>query len=211
MKLLTIFCIIVAVATWVAMSELLQGVQKQYSKPFFLAWLIRCSYMLCGLMLIPLQAQRPPEDPGIMDRLRCIATKVRVKSWWIASGVSWMAYAAGITYYWSLQGTSVPTNTALFQLNCVFVFLISIVALGERLTWKKSGAVLLCCAGTASVILSSASGPSAAGTKDTTVGVLATLLATFTYAVFECSYELFTDFLYQNGLRPDPKVKVHDK
>ena len=54
----------------------------------------------------------------------------------------------------SLNGTTVPTNTALYQLNCVFVFLLSVCLLGEGFTVPKTSAVLICFTGTALVVYS---------------------------------------------------------
>jgi solute carrier family 35 protein F5 len=117
-------------------------------------------------------------------------------------GLGSICFIGGFTYYWSLTGTTVPTNTVLFQFNCCFVFLISVCALGERITAPKVGAVLMCSCGTALVILSGRTG--ANNGKDTVVGIAMTLISTIAYALYECSYEMFTEFIHTHGIKSNP-------
>jgi solute carrier family 35 protein F5 len=119
-------------------------------------------------------------------------------------GLSSIVFVGAFAYYWSLIGTTVPTNTALYQMNCCFVFLLCVFALGEKATLAKVGGVFMCCSGTVLVILSGRTGVNQG--KDTLPGIALTLLSTIVYAVYECSYEMLTKYLHTHGMTPNPKI-----
>ena len=188
LSVFTIVCIVGCIASWVAMSELLQDVQKAYPKPIFISWVIRCGYVLSALLVLPHWCD-------IRQRLGRIPGRVRVKACGLMLALAWFSFFGGVAYYRSLDGTTVPTNTALFQLNCVCVFAICVCFLGERPTPPKVCAVLVCFGGTALVVWTGQTSGANKG-EDTPEGVAYTLIATLIYAVYECSYELRIRLFY---------------
>jgi drug/metabolite transporter (DMT)-like permease len=203
LSLTTVVSILGATLTWIAQSELVQDVQKQYRKPLFIAYIIRGSTLVCACLLIP-HALLRKADAGPIQRVLGIPREIRWKLGLMFAGLSALCYICGLAYYVSLNGTTVPTNTALYQLNCVFVFLIAVCALGERSNCAKAGAVLTCTLGTALVVWSGRTGANHG--KDTVEGILMTLVATITYALYACAYEMFGRFMERNGVKSNPKT-----
>ena len=51
------------------------------------------------------------------------------------------------TWFWSLHYTLVAANNAIYQSSAAFVFVISVLLLGERVTQAKVSAVVVCILG----------------------------------------------------------------
>lgn len=99
--------------------------------------------------------------------------------WCLPLGV--IIFASSYTWYVSFSGTSPDGNSAVYQSAPVFVFLVSIPLLNEKVTTIKVISVLLCCGGVAEIMLIQASG----GGKDTIAGYCWLLASVVTYALYE--------------------------
>ena len=105
---------------------------------------------------------------------------------------TWLTATGG--RYISLRETPVADNTALYQTAPVFVFLLSIVILRERVTVLKTTAVLLCVAGALLVTLAPGAdrhggAPPAFTGPELVVGYSLCLCSTIAYALFEVLYK----------------------
>ena len=86
----------------------------------------------------------------------------------------------------SFAGTSPDGNSAVYQSSPVFVFLVSIPLLNEKVTWVKVLSVLLCCGGVAEIMVVQSKG----GGKDTIMGytwLLISVLCGISDIVSTCS------------------------
>jgi len=77
--------------------------------------------------------------------------------WGVGMGLG--IFASTYTFYVSLEGTTVAGNSAVYQSAPVFVFLISVPLLKEKVTFLKVFAVALCVGGSAVVALLGAIDP----------------------------------------------------
>jgi drug/metabolite transporter (DMT)-like permease len=125
---------------------------------------------------------------------------MKLIGWMVA--LAWMSMFGAYCWYMSLNYTTVPVNTIVYQLNCVFVFIIN-VCFGERLSWEKLGAVLICTAGTAIVVMSKG-GRASSSASNTSGGIALVLSSTVTYAIYEWSYERFAAAIYARGVQKHP-------
>ena len=101
--------------------------------------------------------------------------------WLVVLG--WVVAACAYTWFISLSGMPVSANTAVYNTTPIFVFIISIPALGERVTLKKVLATLFAVAGVAVVALDS--NKPACGGESHFSAYLWCLLSVLFYALYE--------------------------
>ncbi|XP_064384579.1 uncharacterized protein LOC135333537 isoform X2 [Halichondria panicea] len=137
-------CIAGAVATWVAMAEVLQTLNKEYKSTFFMSYFVRSSYsvLYVGWALwryFPYCTSNSYScnraEDGALTNFRSLG---------IWSGlIAAVGLVSGYTWYLSLSRTNVPANTAIFQCAAAVVFIISVPLLKERVTVLKILCVLV--------------------------------------------------------------------
>lgn len=214
--MLASLCVCGAIASWVIMAEKLQKLNENYKKPYFLTYWVHSFYALVYVTwklwsLYPggLRCNRVGEGALPFSR------KLFLSSGFLAFVSMFSAYM----WYQSLSKTNIPANTAIFQSASVFVFIISVPLLREKVTLLKVLSVALSVVGvtlvalystnahcsenhlhnstdtnqTSSAIsadmLTSHQGHASCTEKSTVYGYVFLLLSVITYAVFEVSYK----------------------
>ena len=202
--ILGIFCLVLCLITWETMGELLQDVNIQYPKPAMLTYVVHSWYTT---LLIPLVIYR-------RDNLKAVVNKhwMMIK---LAVGLFPLMWLAAYLWYVSLRQTLVSANNAIYQSQCVFVYLCSLVILGEKFDLKKVGVLALCVAGVVLVVFtgtsepgsvtnatlltapssssssSSSSGPEKIVIHQTLWGYAALLLGVIAFAIYEVLFKAY--------------------
>eukprot|EP00127_Corallochytrium_limacisporum_P001843 Clim_evm9s87 gene=Clim_evmTU9s87 len=135
---LMIFC-------WVIQSELLQVLQDPdqvaYNKPWILNWFTH-SVLTVGLLLWPL-AQRDVTAVAEAERSHT-PQPIKFKEM-LGNGI-WLAWCYHFpNWLWtvSLPHMAVAEATAIFNCSCAFVYVFSIILLGDSFNWIRTGAVVI--------------------------------------------------------------------
>jgi drug/metabolite transporter (DMT)-like permease len=198
---LGVACLVVCLISWETMGELLQDVNLGYPKPGFLTYLVHTCY---GAALVPWCIYRRGE---IKARLRA-----NTAIFTLALKMFPLMWCAAYFWYVSLPRTLVSANNAIYQSQCVFVYIFSILLLGDKLRLAKSVALGLCVTGVLFVVFSvppsdagggaspspspaaptSASPSSAAAAPvihQTVGGYLALIVSVMTFALYEVLFK----------------------
>ena len=188
---LGIFCLVLCLITWETMGELLQDVNIEYPKPAMLTYIVHSWYTILLL-------------PWVVIRRNNLKATVN-KHWMMVKlsvGLFPLMWLAAYLWYVSLRQTLVSANNAIYQSQCVFVYIVSLFVLGEKFDIKKVGVLALCVAGVVLVVFtaskstettpttpsSSSSGKVPAAPvkiKETLWGYLALLLGVVAFALYE--------------------------
>eukprot|EP00750_Incisomonas_marina_P025309 INCI5374.3.p1 GENE.INCI5374.3~~INCI5374.3.p1 ORF type:complete len:449 (+),score=38.60 INCI5374.3:59-1405(+) len=195
------------IVTWVAQSELAQFIQVgSYNKPFFLTW---CNHVFAVLML-PVAllgfhtCVKPKADrrQRTVDRgfpgARCNNAFLGITSWPLflarVFAVACVYQFADYAWYLGLPLVSVTTGTVLFNVSCVYTYLISLFCCLERhLSIYKVGGIALTMGGVLMVSGSqtdnnannATSGSAGSAALLDTLGKVCILSGAFGYSVFE--------------------------
>lgn len=178
------------VASWVLLSETVQGLTTDFPHYFFLVFAIRGSFAAMLLLWLPMAVVRwrrqtgAPLLPGPVPAAQLILVGLALSM--VGVGVSW-------TWYLSLNHTAAAVNAAIFQSSAAAVFALSVPLLGERATITKVAALSTCLVGVA-VVASAPAPPSADGeVTPSPVGYVWVCVATLLYALFQVLYGRFTE------------------
>ena len=147
---LGVACLVVCLVAWETMGELLQDVNLEYPKPSLLTYVVHSAY---ALVLLPWLVYR-------WGALRA-ALLPHAHMAKLALKVFPLMFAAAYFWYVSLAQTLVAANNAIYQTQCVFVYVFSILLIGDRLQCGKATALVLCVSGVCFVVISSADQSSA--------------------------------------------------
>jgi len=175
--------LLIFIASWVLMGELIQGLLTGWPKPWLLTYCIKSGFALALLPYLALRRARmarAPTPPPLPVPERTLLHA--------AALLSPISTACTMTWYRSLGGTSFAGNAAVYQSATAFALLLSAVLLGEAVTPRKLACVAGALAGVALVAL----GGSAAGGRDTVAGYAWVLLSTVLYALYETLYARLT-------------------
>ena len=116
----------------------------------------------------------------VVEACRCLLRPVVV--------LSTLSFVCGYTWFWSLVGTNVPTNNTLYQTQCAFVFVLSVLFLGEKATRMKVVCVVVAFAGVACVCAVPTEGDDK---SNAAWGIALALASTACYATYEVAFDLF--------------------
>ena len=200
--LLGVACLILCLITWEAMGEMLQDVNVEYPKPAMLTFIVHSWY---ASLLIPWTIIRRNE------------LKVTLLKHWTMVKLSLylfpLMWLAAYLWYVSLRQTRVSANNAIYQSQCVFVYIVSLFVLGERFDIKKAGVLSICVFGVVLVIFtadrndaggggssghnssnitsSPSSGPGKIVIHETLWGYSALLLGVVAFAIYEVLFKRF--------------------
>jgi len=179
---ITVLCFV-----WVIAGEAIQWVSKPFPYPFTIRVLIQST----SSVLVPASAMLECSRGAAAGRSARTSLCALV-----GSGRKLLPYAPFFSallllqdgsWVWSLQHTTVGINTAIYQTYIAYVFVLSVLILGERVTTLKSLSTLVCLAGLVPVALND--GASKAQEKENTwPGVAATIASAMMYAVFQVAY-----------------------
>lgn len=202
--LLGIFCLILCLITWETMGELLQDVNLNYPKPAMLTYIIHSWY---SVLLIPWVIIRRNKLKETINKHR-----VMVK---LSVGLFPLMWLAAYLWYVSLKSTLVSANNAIYQSQCVFVYIVSLFVLGEAFDMKKVAVLALCVVGVVLIVFTaskpppenvknatmttpSSSSPSNTGThsvkiKQTLWGYIALILGVVAFAIYEVIFKKYEE------------------
>jgi len=168
------------IASWVAMGELVQDVlTTTYDHPYFVIWTLHCGYII-WLWVIPFHYWCYGRIP----------LKITCSVWKKAFGLNCMLITADYLWYLSLKHTLVAVNNAIYQSNCAFVYLFSIVLLGEEFDIFRVLAMIVMLGGMLLIVLDSNTS-SDDGNISTVGGYVTVILSVNVFAVYEIMFELF--------------------
>ena len=165
--------VVLLVATWLAMAELLQGLQDGYAKPAFIVYVTHSGYVLALLPWAALAWHRHASGrpaPASARRLVYAAAPLTVG-----------AFAIALAWYVSLPLTTVASNTAIYTSASAFIVAFSVPLLGASVTVAKLAAVALSITG---VVLVAFGGSGNSG-RDTPAGFGWVVGSTAGYALYE--------------------------
>ncbi|XP_062504649.1 uncharacterized protein LOC134181393 [Corticium candelabrum] len=173
------------IATWVAMAEIVQDLQTTYPKPYFLTYVVHSGYaffLITWLVWRSLPCERFKRDDycgkfGWHDYIEATI--------WLA----FCSFASGYTWYLSLSRTSVSGNTAVYQSQSAFVFLLSVIFLKEKVTVLKVISVVLSLAGVLLIALFPGPSHSNRDMHPSIWGYLLCAMAMLFYVIFEIVYK----------------------
>ena len=198
------------VLTWVAMAELLQGLDNSsYDKPFFQRYFIQSFYTL-GLPMwaiaraVRLQKSGGQEKESLLEDggepgYESMQTKasptlppsiVNFQTLKVGILLGLISFFSGWIWYVSLPITSVAANTTIYQSASVFVYLFSIPALNEPVTLRKAMSVVVSLVGVGLIAFAPKDGESTAGHNSTVMGYVWTFVTTILYSVWEVSFKV---------------------
>lgn len=187
-----LFAVALMIVSWIATGELVQGLTPEYPHPFAICYFTRLGWscLLAGWAVwrfgwFPLNAPvaKRPDSP-----LGPFGWGTYLK--W-ASILSIVGLISGWTWYISLEHTPLPSNTAVYQTAPVFVFMLSVPLLGEKVTWVKVLSTITCVAGAALVSFGKGGGQSSdEHMTNQGFGFAMCFLSTILYATFEVTYKL---------------------
>ena len=145
-KFLGILCLVMCLASWEAMGELLQDLNTAYAKPAFLTY---CTHSAYAIVLVPWFLWRGRKAPHI----------IRQRAATIKLSLIFLPILYGAAYFWfiSLPLTLVSANNAIYQSSCVFVYALSIMFLSEKIRVRKIAGLLMLVGGVVVVIVFSVS------------------------------------------------------
>jgi len=181
---LGLFCIFASVITWVLMSEFLQDSEYVKNHIILVRCLVDCTCIFSGMFAFALEhcfEQRRKREEG--------GRSLFLKTAPLTFAVCWgLCFWRGYFWYLSLQQITAALTNSLYQVQCVFVYILSVLVLGEKLTIKKSTATIFALSGVFLISLDKEEG----GDEEDVVkggdllqGVLLVLLAGFFYAVYK--------------------------
>jgi len=113
----------------------------------------------------------------------------------LGAGLTFLIIGVAYTWYMSLPLTSVPANNAIYQSCSAAVFVFSVVALGERATWRKIIAVGISLGGIVLVALGGTSSDATDSTPEP-LGYVLVVVSVLTYALYEVLYARFGEAAY---------------
>lgn len=188
------------IGLWVAMSELLQGVQGTYPKPFAITWVIHVGYSLMlipGFSLTALRHRRAPANASWWNTLDSFNVPF-MQIFWLTLLLNFVCCGIAYTWYYSLPRTTVAANNAIYQSASVFVYLFSFLLLGERLTLQKAAAVAVSVGGVALVSFAKNSTDDS-DIHPSTAGYMMVVASTCLYALYEVMYAKYAEGHAEEG------------
>ncbi|ETO18233.1 hypothetical protein RFI_19043 [Reticulomyxa filosa] len=136
----------------VGIGELVQLATKQYPHPLIVRYVNSSMNILLSIfpcIYIHEQRKRSKSTKEEEAGHGLLALKANEERRYLMlctlGGIATTSY--GVLWYVSLDYTSIPTNTTLYRLRTVFVFLLSVLLLKERVNMWKCAAVIVSFAG----------------------------------------------------------------
>jgi len=181
-----LFCIFATIMTWVFMSEYLQDSEYVKNHVILMRCLVDCVSIFSAIFAFVMEhwlGHRSKRDEGGRSFFW------KTAPWTFA--VCWgLCFWRGYFWYLSLQQVTASLTNSLYQVQCVFVYILSVIILGTKLTIRKSAATILALSGV--FLIAFYREDEEEETYEDTVndgnivqGVMLILLAAFFYAVFK--------------------------
>jgi len=191
-----IFVSIVLVAamiiTWVLMSEWLQDNAYIKSHELFMRYLVAAAYTFAAVPAFVLErcfkhrSRTPVSGKSLFTRTAL---------WTICLSWSTMWFA-GYIWYISLRETSAALNNSLYQSQCMFTYLFSVLLLGESITLQKTVACIISFLGVFAISFGSDTSEEPTQ-KNTVQGSLVCVLSAVLFSVLQVSAKIIEDKHYE--------------
>ena len=161
------------------MSELIQGLQVGWEKPFFILYVIHSGY---AINLIPWAAFAVlrRKSHSTMNKYYPMRSLIG-----FAFLLQLLAAWVGYTWYCSLPSTLASANNAVYQSSSLIVYILSVPLLGEAVTAPKVLATAFAICG---VCLVSFSTDDSNNGQQSVGGYTWLMLSVFSYALYEIGY-----------------------
>jgi drug/metabolite transporter (DMT)-like permease len=183
-RLLSTAPLLIYIAIWVVMGEVIQGLLVGWAKPWALTYCIKSGFSLTLLPYALLRRLR-------LSRASPPALPLPERSLlWVSFCLAPVSTVCTLTWYLSLPGTSFAGNAAVYQAATPFALLFSVLLLGETLTLRKLACMVCALVGVALVTFGGSSGGT--GPKDTLSGYAWVVCSTVLYALYEVLYSRLT-------------------
>lgn len=176
-KVLACFIVILCVASWLAMGELLQEFPLAERQPALFSCGTQASYILMLPVGLAMRCASGDENAASVIGKFLLMGPLAV-IWWISI---WSWYA-------SVTGMSMAANTVIYQSACIFVYAFSICLLGETLQLNKILGVLLAVVGVFMIVSQK---EEAEGLEERSICYFYCIISTLFYALFEVLYDRF--------------------
>lgn len=204
-----ILTVTLMVGSWVLLTELVQGLQEGFKKPWFITFTIRASF---SSLLIPFAGLRwwrtgeicccgATTRARIAARRRAVAagqvepSKVvsRTQMTIVAALLAPLGGFSGYAWYLSLPNTIAALNNSIYQSASAVVFLFSVLLVGEAVTAQKLLAVAVSVAGVITVSMAPSQKSEDPGIVPTFGGYMWVIVSVATYALYQVLYSRFTE------------------
>uniref|UniRef100_A0A7S4CXM0 EamA domain-containing protein n=1 Tax=Eutreptiella gymnastica TaxID=73025 RepID=A0A7S4CXM0_9EUGL len=181
-----------ALAAWECMGQLLQDIQREYSKPFFVVWTMHSGYISLVMVVLPM----------ILMQYCCSGVGYSPPKGWLkcflrASLINVLLLLADCVWCQSLPLTLMAANNAVYQSLGIFVYILSVLLLRESFTVDKTAAIILCVIGMCIVAFTT---EIHGKIRSEPWGYGLALLSAFIFALYEVLFKLMdTDSRVQGG------------
>lgn len=177
----------------VALSQLLQAVLKDWGQRWNCVYVVRSGFALAFLAYWALKKYRERQGIYIDLPVRFLAL--------CAFLICFVGTGTSITWYFSLQLTTVSANNAVYQSVSVLVFILSVLLLGEKITFKKIISVAFSIGGALLVSFNSQKDDGEERTN-TPMGFFWVFMSALFYASYEIFYSAGTDIHFTRNYVP---------
>lgn len=178
--------VLILVVTWVMMAECLQGNDYIESHEAFMRYVVVSSYSITVLVALIMEHCCGQKSKTIKLKRTLF---VRTLFWTCSTGLVFM-WLQGYVWYISLQETMVSLNNSLYQVQSVFVYLLSVCFLGELITIRKAFAIGIALSGVFLISFGSSDASGSAKEDNTIQGVILCLLSSFLFAIYEVTVKI---------------------
>lgn len=120
----------------------------------------------------------------VSQHLLCLSSKMR-RFLLPAMSVAALVFSSNYLFFQALYYSIASVNNVLFQSQCVFVLIFSILFLGQKLTLSSALSVVLSLSGVAMIALLGDESEDDAAVDPSPIGVVFCLLAAMTFALFQ--------------------------
>lgn len=192
----SIFVSVVLVAamilTWVLMSEWLQDNAYIKSHELFMRYLVVAAYTFAAIPAFVLE--RCFEHRG-RTPLAGKSFFRRTALWTIC--LSWITmWVAGYIWYLSLRETSAALNNSLYQSQCMFTYLFSVLLLGESITLRKTVACMISFLGVFAISFGGGTSKEASQ-KNTVQGSIVCVISAVLFSILQVSAKVIEEKHYE--------------
>lgn len=185
----------------VALSQLLQAVLKDWGQRWNCVYVIRSGFSLAIFAYLALKKYRERQGIYIDIPVRFLVFCGAILCF-IGTGTS-------ITWYFSLQLTTVAANNTVYQSVSAVVFILSVILVGEKITIKKIFSVLCSIGGV--LLVSFFSKTETDDKTNTPLGFVWVFISTIFYSLYEIVYSASTDIHFTRNFLPgyEPKGNTY--
>jgi len=181
------------VLSWVILAELLQSLQgTSYNNTFFIVYFIHgigytIFLILYGIWYFIKGRKVFIKDISTDNEERDTFTKKKLS--FICLTLSPLMFICAWTWIESLSRTTVATNTGIYNSSSVFVFIFSVIFLGEKVTILKVFSVIFSISGIVVLSFATTGLTQTNELVNTIPGIIYVIISTICYGLYEVLYK----------------------